>query len=1484
MEGSEGEEAYQDIASDETVRPSLLPGGGNSPSGPREGEPEYHLFRDESTVGVDMGVLLGNPNLGMTDEGNALDNSRRLMIECAGVGKGHHPDEAADPPYEHMTLGSNSGSQDIHGSSVIREAHPSKGGKGIGTEAGSQSLGNSRRTVPERTGSGLEHMIQPELVLNGTAPRVGVAARRERREYETEIAGDSQNSGCGDSALEALVARLLQQNAALQQELLESKMSSGSGSNVSQEFRSEGRGMSRGSASGSGVHRKGKGIGSECSTAEIATEPGRVFRPPWTSFAVSPDYRSAQPAQDERSRSGQGTSWSTGLPPESSERGAPAETLITIRPHALHPSGFGDVFAPPMSSSVPKGGKPWNLENAPAKSYSSEVVGPCRLMNLQDDNVEPTQASQSWPDYESDRLALRVHRWTLQEQGDNSGEHFVRHNMLRAPESNMFGLAAGNQAPSSTSTTRHDPECQVAPSQEKGFGRQQPRGPEAMTDNARFCPPPPSVSELEQPGRGDDRKPPPLPRFAYARDGYRSISLMVDGKRREVFVDKEGRIQVVGPAHFSIGSDDEADARHNVGEPAMPTSPNPFTPGASSPFRQPPSGMSEQLVYGCGTDVSQPPVPPPPPIPEAWTRGSRRRTPSPRTPSTKRVGWGTLSASPATPGGTKLPVGPPPPSPPQPSTPGVHSGYGSTPARSSPASDSQSNDRDFVPGERTMWELPKLNPVTEPQPAMRCNDWLHRIQPSINDLAPKAFIWWRYVMQEARDAYDRWCTSGPLERASVQGEPSEFLRSEKFVRLESRTLAMLCKALPHGIYELALSCRNTTCVGLVYLTLKAFQPGGLNERSELLKGLTSLPTAQTAASGASTIQSWFRHIERAKCMGVSIPDCSLLIEGLDKMSTPLLEKHPNLMFRMHSIRMQLQLDTVPNMPAVEQWAKSLLAEMEILAVSGSDGGSNKRTRVAAATAIGKNGKEPPPTPKAEARKSDSGAKDACKHWCTDNGCKRGRNCNFSHALEKPGKCWTCGGSHHKSECTAPGGGKGPTPEPKSKAKTGTPLPKDNPKGSGKSVAPKASSPPSPTNPDAVTALKEATHLLQSLRMARLDPNQDAIARLRRLQEAEGTRGLIDGGATSCLRTAKEDEHGLPTIAVQLAAGECELHINNAGTLLSRNPVAPIVSVAALLKLGYSITWTNQQCDISHPAKGKLEVDTSSGCPEVPARTALELIREYEVMVGRKLIRESKIRRMVDDLTLCDDVSLVKVLRSEGSEAEAALRVLLSRRLPTVSTEVLEQLVTPLQEICEGQTWNRRSRRKQARSHGLLVHLFCGKSRNAFEDFAHKRNLTHVAVDAKENLLRQSTYQHLLLQSVRGRIRFLLGGPPCRTNSVCRYFPVSDASPGPRPVRTRGESICNMDHDHLTGAEVAMRQIDDLLYLRMLALFIVASECNRCAGLADPGFAVEQPEDPECWALKDAGWRGDTSHRVRHVLDDAGMACNGEDIQSACVQF
>ena len=84
--------------------------------------------------------------------------------------------------------------------------------------------------------------------------------------------------------------------------------------------------------------------------------------------------------------------------------------------------------------------------------------------------------------------------------------------------------------------------------------------------------------------------------------------------------------------------------------------------------------------------------------------------------------------------------------------------------------------------------------------------------------------------------------------------------------------------------------------------------------------------------------------------------------------------------------MHLKLDTVPSMQSVEQWARSLLAEMETLSISGAES-SNKRNRVASVASKG--GKDAAtPTPKAEAKKLDVPSKNAYKHWATETGRRR----------------------------------------------------------------------------------------------------------------------------------------------------------------------------------------------------------------------------------------------------------------------------------------------------------------------------------------------------------------------------------------------------------------------------------------------------------------------------------------------------------------
>ena len=260
----------------------------------------------------------------------------------------------------------------------------------------------------------------------------------------------------------------------------------------------------------------------------------------------------------------------------------------------------------------------------------------------------------------------------------------------------------------------------------------------------------------------------------------------------------------------------------------------------------------------------------------------------------------------------------------------------------------------------------------------------------------------------------------PLERISIKGIPSEELRSEKFVRLESRALAMLSKAVPATIFDYALSVRNTTCCGIVFFVLKAFQPGGLHERTELLKGLTVLGECGTAKQAVDSLNVWTRHLERARSMGVAIPDCTLLLNALDMMARPLLERQPALLFRINSIRMTLQLDTVPSLGAVEQYARSLTAELEVIAVSRGDGAAAKRNKVAAIIPSPPNPQKGSGKPSPTVTAADGGGKKAggrskvpCSGWITDSGCRFGKNCQFSHEADRAQKCWICGGSHQK---------------------------------------------------------------------------------------------------------------------------------------------------------------------------------------------------------------------------------------------------------------------------------------------------------------------------------------------------------------------------------------------------------------------------------------------------------------------------------------
>ena len=648
------------------------------------------------------------------------------------------------------------------------------------------------------------------------------------------------------------------------------------------------------------------------------------------------------------------------------------------------------------------------------------------------------------------------------------------------------------------------------------------------------------------------------------------------------------------------------------------------------------------------------------------------------------------------------------------------------------------------------------------------------------------------------------------------------------------------------MYEQALSFRNVTCTCLLFLTMRMYQPGGLTERSELLKGLTNLAVCESAGSAVAILQKWFRHLERARAM----------LDGVDKCMKNLLQANANLQFRVQNIRMQLQLDTAPTQETVEEYTRTLLAEMELLLVSAPEG-SSKRQRVASVNTGGggsqgcdKGGKGAKGSKPGEAnqqagagggRGTKGDARKVCPAWSTEGGCPQGKLCTMAHTPERYGACWVCGGNHQKAECKAPGGGKAPkgeegldgrgskgkkgkarTSEDKSAAKGAqTANPKSNPKAGA------------PATGISEAAIREAAQILQSLRLASVQVNLRTASEVLNRTEVAARKGLIDGAATACLRTANEAERQLPLIPVKLACGSCNMHINACGTLLSEVPVSPILSVKALLKLGYRLDWNASRCKVYHPKFGELEVDTSTGCPEVDESATLSLIDQYELYVGEKDTKSARLRCIIEDLRERGDGDLIELIASGDSQADAALSVYVSRLFPEVSSDILEQCVVSLQDpFQDAPTWNRRTRRRCMRSQGVVVHAFCGKARKVFENVAHKRDFAHLGVDTAEDLLSDQTYRFLLQQARDGRIRGIVGAPPSRTFSAARYLSETTGQ-GPRPIRLPGESLGLCGISDLSCQERAQRNVDDVLYLRFMVLLALAVESNRCKGVPDP---------------------------------------------------
>ena len=752
-------------------------------------------------------------------------------------------------------------------------------------------------------------------------------------------------------------------------------------------------------------------------------------------------------------------------------------------------------------------------------------------------------------------------------------------------------------------------------------------------------------------------------------------------------------------------------------------------------------------------------------------------------------------------------------------------------------------------------DLPALQELSESEVGpLIAGDWLTTIGPFLRDMSASSSLWWDETMRVAGESYQRWLASEPMERLRIVASLPPSFRHAPWLRIEQRGSVALLKALPDSLRSELVAQREISSVSIVYKVLRVYQPGGLGERTTLLKQLVDLKAPGGLGEWMGALRSWRRWLTRIQELGISAPDPVLLLATLDRFSGVLAKSSPQIAFRLQITRAALRVDIAPNESSVMQFSETLLAEGEAAFHGGSHLPLKDTVKVKALeTDSAQPLMEEAPRPKEwkqrprdgqdwKGGKGDGkhgktgdqkgGEKPVCKYFLSDAGCKKGQKCTFNHdwsGISRHGRCWTCGSTQHlKPDCPvrespkgkkvdADDGGKSSrgaeASGPAAKASIG---PKEEP-GARKAQA-DVSEHPTKAGDELV---KEAVELLRSLR-----PSLKMVAVKSACDVSGVTRALLDGGATHILRPAvsAEEFQAATPIKVELAAGHAMLRqLQDSGTILTDYPTQVIVPLGKVTQLGYRVHWEGELFELWSPTGEKVPVELESGCPTVELRTAEELIAQLET-------KEVEYSRRLRALRAGD--------RGDLNPQVWAWLEDLKTLWPQVPEELLVRVIPSGSWSGETVPWNRRARKRIESCSSVVLHLFSGADQSWWKRELDTADRCVICVDRDANpmqdMLSDSLTSFLAELCMSGRVDALIGGPPCRTVSRLRF-----SQPGPPPLRAR-YGLERFGLDSLTQAQHDLAWNDAVLWMRHLWLFSLCQNARVRKAL----FLLEHPRDPQ----------------------------------------
>ena len=762
--------------------------------------------------------------------------------------------------------------------------------------------------------------------------------------------------------------------------------------------------------------------------------------------------------------------------------------------------------------------------------------------------------------------------------------------------------------------------------------------------------------------------------------------------------------------------------------------------------------------------------------------------------------------------------------------------------------------------------LPEWNMETSP---VDFQDWILLISPQMSDMTTSSHEWWSETVATAKAWYEQHQSLKPLEKLRHEIVPTPILQQKRWVRLEKRASSLLLQALPESQREDIISTKSLTVLNILGRLMQNYQPGGAHEKAAVLTALESPPEAGSVAEVIVGLRKWIRWKKRAGDINVALPDPTILLRGLDRLSTRVLSHNPTSQFRVNLTRSDLMVDAMPTLTGVDQYAECLLAEFDQMAYSRR----KDRATVNVQPKVKKMEDTAQPT---HGMGKGSGGKGQlpCKYFSTEDGCRKGKGCRFIHEVRDGEKrCWVCGSTKHFS-------GKCPTksdekqhPGKVMKAEAERRLDEEVKSDKG-AVCP---------SEDMKSLIEEAGRMLKTmnssssgemtasedgedLKIKQLQRQLDElksgagrmkVLRLARVQTDESQMGLLDSGATHALRPQLPGESvkGYRSVTITLAGDrKVEMKMSPGGVIVGREDTEPIVPMGQLVRdLGCTVQWLDTHVVISHPTKGQLPTRLCGGCPMVERQLALDLIHELE---GNPSI--ARLQTEADPLG--NYGGWLKRIVHEHPAFHG---------LPLEIAEKLE--VTPKPGFIAG---NRRRRRLWRKEGGVILSLYSGLE----EGFTMKRALKDLSGDRRKiiqvdiqngqkwDMVEGDLYSELLYMALTGQVGAVVGGPNCRTRSILRHKPV-EGMPGPPRSWENGQQ---WGKTHLSGEERRKCFEDDVMMMRLVMLFIVAEETRKAGGGINSqdrvGFLIEHPAPPEDRPEVVSWWRTEQWGNLKEAYD------------------